>query len=151
MTTPTFSFTFTIEPGPMWEHRSPDVWLHDLAGLAGLTLLATTNTDDGEDGNGDLLVTVAGDEPALRFACVALNLHAEQTPWDSTPTEQGAALERVLSAPRCPQHGPMTPRPAGTSEQAWCGDWYACTGCERSALLPSSDLTDHLARQTVTA
>jgi hypothetical protein len=40
---------------------------------------------------------VLGDEAALRFACVAFNLHAEQTPWDSTPTEQGEALERVLA------------------------------------------------------
>lgn len=95
-----FSFTFFV-PGAshadavasrgFFGHRTPASWLEDLARCAGIPLAAT------EDDFAVERVTVHGDESALRFACVAFNLHAEQAPWDSTPAEQGAALERVLA------------------------------------------------------
>lgn len=97
----TFAFTFTV-PGAshrdavtgqgFFGHRAPSTWLEDLARVAGVKSLTAVEDDNAVD-----LVTVIGDEDALRFACVAFNLHAEQTPWDTTPTEQGEALERVLA------------------------------------------------------
>lgn len=95
-----FTFTFLV-PGAshadavasrgFFGHRTPASWLEDLSRFAGIDLAVA------EDDFAVERVTVTGDENALRFACVAFNLHAEQTPWDSTPAEQGAALERVLA------------------------------------------------------
>lgn len=51
--------------------------------------------------------------------------------------------------PSCPQHGPMSPKPPGTPEHAFCGVWYTCTGprCWYSELIPSPGLLAQLAEQ----
>lgn len=87
------NFTFTVADQPLFAHRGPAGWLDDLARFTGIKDALFAEVLDGKTWH----VDVNGDENALRFACVALNLHAEQTPWDSTPVEQGAALERVLA------------------------------------------------------
>ena len=92
-------FTFTVPQQPLFEHRGPATWLDDLA--RGFTSLKVDFFADDLIGS-TWAVHVSGSEDVLRFAAVALNLHAEQTPWDTTPVEQGAALERVL------QHGNET-------------------------------------------
>lgn len=99
-TVPALSFTFVV-PGAsnreaagnsgFFGHRTPTAWLEDLARAAGVHLTVV------EDDFAVEAVTVFGDEAALRFACVAFNLHAEQTPWDTTPGDQAEALERVLA------------------------------------------------------
>lgn len=89
-------FTFTVPQQPIFEHRGPATWLDDLARSFARDLKVDFFSDDLIDDT--WAVHVSGDEDVLRFACVALNLHAEQTPWDSTPVEQGEALERVIAA-----------------------------------------------------
>lgn len=93
-TAPIFTFTFrpptAADQHGFFAHRSPVTWLDDLARVAGVKVGAIVEGDVEGD------VTVIGSEDALRFACVAFNLHAEQTPWDSTPVEQAEALEAVL-------------------------------------------------------
>ena len=63
-------------------------------------------------------------------------------------------LERVEperdTAPHCPTHKrPMQPRDdkLSSAEQRWCGRWWDCTACTNSVLLPSAELTAHLAAQ----
>lgn len=92
-------FTFTVPQQPLFAHRGPATWLDDLArSFADLTVDFFADDLEGDTWS----VFVSGSEDVLRFACVALNLHAEQTPWDSTPVEQGEALERVIAAGGAP-------------------------------------------------
>lgn len=99
----TFRFTFTVQDGPLWANRSLQEWLDTLLIQAGhLTASVGIDTEPHPDDIGDrneIRVNVVGTEGALRFACVALNLQAEQTPWDGTSSMQAKALEAVLSAP----------------------------------------------------
>ena len=48
---------------------------------------------------------------------------------------------------KCPSqtgHGDLVERKPGTVEQAWCGQWFDCTRCASSVLLPSSALQTSL-------
>jgi hypothetical protein len=51
--------------------------------------------------------------------------------------------------PACPEHGPMSPRPPGTREQAFCGVWYRCAAfrCQYTHLLCSPGLLAQLDQQ----
>lgn len=92
-----FTFTFTVADQPLFAHRGPGEWLYDLLRIAGHDVSRVGLENEVSEDLSTWLVTVTGTEDVLRFAAVALNLHAEQTPWDSTPVEQGAALERVIA------------------------------------------------------
>lgn len=57
------------------------------------------------------------------------------------------AAQTEHSIPTCPTHGTaMMPRTPGTTEQAWCGEWYDCPTpvgnrlCLDSVLIPSEAL-----------
>jgi hypothetical protein len=92
------TFTFRIAAyQPLFKHRCPSLWLEDLMRVAGLDISRVTVNDD-DMGDDEWKIQVTGDGDVLRFACVALNLHAEQTPWDTTPSEQAMALEDYLAA-----------------------------------------------------
>lgn len=45
-----------------------------------------------------------------------------------------------MTLPDCPTHGPMQKVPAGTPEQAWCGEWWRCELCTHSVLRPSENI-----------
>ena len=52
---------------------------------------------------------------------------------------------KLMELPKCPNCGtPMTYRPAGAKEQAYCGTWYDChePNCKCSTLLPSAELRE---------
>lgn len=91
----TFSFRFTALGDQHFAYRPASQLVYDVLRTAAsygadLGTFAVTGEEDGE-------VVVVGNEAVLRLAAVTLNLHAEQSPWDATPVEQGAALERVLA------------------------------------------------------
>lgn len=122
MTDFTFTFTVPAATGPLFAHRPAALWLEDLARVAGISGLVATDDEDRPE-----LVTVSGPEDALRFACVAFNLHAEQTPWDTTPAEQGAALERVLAGE---QDDPSDDDPSDVARAADHSAWLELPRCD---------------------
>jgi hypothetical protein len=85
------TITLKVPDGPMWAHRGPSDYLYDLTAFADLPLQGVDAVKD----TGIWHVRITAAEKPMRLACVALNLHAEQSPWDSTPAEQARALEAL--------------------------------------------------------
>lgn len=63
-------------------------------------------------------------------------------------TPEMYSINRFSSAP-CDHENGLVQRPAEkmTYEQAWCGTWFDCPKGDFSRLIPSSELTEFLAKQ----
>lgn len=84
----------------LFQYRNPHDWLVDLCGAAGLAIEGPeiSHFSSRKPGN-EFLFDVTGSEQALRFICVALNQHAEQSPSDPTPPTEADRLEETLREP----------------------------------------------------
>jgi hypothetical protein len=97
---------FAVPHCSLWQYRSPGDWLQDLwqasTGPEGETELCVNWAQDTEVAGVGAVWSIhcTGSERALRWVCVALNQHAEQSPGDLTPPEQAERLELVLAGQR---------------------------------------------------
>lgn len=88
---PRKKITFTVPHQPIFDHRGPEEWLDDIWRFTSIPSVDATWV--AHHHYGAWSIEVEGTEEAMRFVCVALNLHAEQSPWDTTPADQAQALE----------------------------------------------------------